>query len=55
VCGDSECRTIKVGGETFEAIPEKLLLKATLIASAQLLNPATEGSSRADEPRCCEA
>lgn len=55
VCGDSECRTVKVDGETFEAIPEKLLLKATLIASAQLLDSSIEEPLRAGESRCCEA
>ena len=38
----------------FEAIPEKLFLKAALIASAQLLNPTTEGSLREGEHQCCE-
>lgn len=38
VCGDSECRTVEVGGMRFEAIPEKLFLKAALIASSQLLD-----------------
>jgi len=54
VCGDSECRTVEVAGTTFEAIPEKLFLKAALIASAQLVNPTTEGPSREGEHRCCE-
>lgn len=39
VCGESECRTVEVGGTTFEAIPEELFLKAALVASAQLLAP----------------
>ena len=38
VCGGSECRTVEVGGATFEAIPERLILKAALIASAELLD-----------------
>ena len=38
VCGTSECRTVKVDGTTFETIPEKLFLKAALIASSQLLS-----------------
>ena len=38
VCGEAECRTVKVGATTFEAVPEKLFLKAALIASAQLLD-----------------
>ena len=40
VCGESECRTVEVGGATFEAIPEELFLKAALVASAQLLDPS---------------
>ena len=42
VCGESECRTVEISGATFETIPEALILKAALIASAQLLDaPAT--------------
>jgi hypothetical protein len=55
VCGDSECRTVEVAGATFEAIPEKLFLKAALIASAQLLDPTTEGPLPGGEHQCCEA
>lgn len=46
VCGDSECRTIEVGGARFEAIPEKLFLKAVLIASSQLLDIKPEEPPR---------
>ena len=42
VCGDSVCRTVEVGTVTFEAIPEKLFLKAALIASAHFLDPTTK-------------
>jgi hypothetical protein len=38
VCGTSECRTVHVDGATFETIPEKLLVKAALVASSQLLS-----------------
>lgn len=38
VCGESECRTMEVGGASFETIPEKLFLKAALIASSQLVD-----------------
>jgi Domain of unknown function (DUF2703) len=41
VCGESECRTVEVGGTTFEAIPERLFLKAALVASSQLLDLPT--------------
>jgi hypothetical protein len=54
VCGDVECRTVEAGGVTFEAIPEKLFLKAALIASAHVLDPTTEGPLR-EGARCCEA
>lgn len=37
VCGTSECRTIEIEGATFETIPEKLFLKAALIAASGLL------------------
>ena len=38
VCGEAECRTVEVGGTTYEAIPENLILKAALIASSELLD-----------------
>jgi len=46
VCGESECRTVEVGGTTFEAIPEKLFLKAALVASSQLLDLTPESPPR---------
>ena len=59
VCGDSECRTIEVGGTVFEAIPEELILKAALVAAAQMLAPTNEVISSQREhdsgnPPCCE-
>lgn len=42
VCGTSECRTVEVEGMTFEAIPEKLFLKAALAAASQLLDVGSE-------------
>jgi len=39
VCGESECRTVKVGESEFESIPEALLLRAALVAASQLLDP----------------
>lgn len=46
VCGDSECRTVELGGTRFEAIPEKLFLKAALIASSQSLDLIPEAPLR---------
>jgi hypothetical protein len=37
-CGDSDCRTVTVDGKTYEAIPAELIVKAGLLAGAQLLN-----------------
>lgn len=37
VCGDWQCRTLTIGGNTYEAIPEKLILKAGLLAAAELV------------------
>lgn len=37
VCGDNECRTIEVDGSSFEAVPERLIVKAGLTAAASLL------------------
>jgi len=34
-CGDAQCRTIKLA-DTYEAIPEKLIIRATLLAAAEL-------------------
>ncbi len=36
-CGDAECRTITVDGRTYDAIPAELIVKAGLLASAQLV------------------
>ena len=45
-CGDSDCRTVTVDGKTYEAIPAELIVKAGLLASAQLL-PVESGAA------CC--
>lgn len=37
VCGDNECRTLEVDGSSFEAVPERLILKAGLAAAASLM------------------
>jgi Domain of unknown function (DUF2703) len=54
VCGESECRTVEIVGRTFEAIPEKLFLKAALIASAQLLDTMTDAPSESGKKQCCD-
>jgi hypothetical protein len=37
VCGDSECRTISIGTNTFETIPENLIIRAGLLAASELI------------------
>lgn len=37
-CGDNECRTVELGGQTYEVIPEDLLVRAGLIAGTRLLD-----------------
>lgn len=35
-CGDSMCRTLEVGSSSYEAVPEELIIKAGLLAAAEL-------------------
>jgi hypothetical protein len=49
VCGDSDCRTIEVGGTVFEVVPEELILKAALAAASRAVTPTAE------RPSCCMA
>jgi hypothetical protein len=58
VCGDSECRTVEIGEDVFEAIPEAMIVKAALVAAAQTLSPAGEAAASCCEPaparsECC--
>ncbi|RMG26794.1 MAG: DUF2703 domain-containing protein [Armatimonadetes bacterium] len=53
VCGDSECRTIELGHDVFEAIPSELILKAALIAASELVGPSTRDSRGECTPECC--
>jgi hypothetical protein len=36
-CGDLECRTLTVDGRTYETIPPELIVKAGLLAGAQMI------------------
>jgi hypothetical protein len=49
VCGDLPCRTMEVDGQTYEAIPEDLIVKAAIIAASRMIGvePAATPSS------CC--
>lgn len=37
VCGESECRTISTEQNTFETIPENIIIRAGLLAAADLV------------------
>ncbi len=47
VCGDAECRTVKVGENIHETIPADLIVKAGLIAASNMI------AIESKEP-CCE-
>lgn len=38
VCGDSACRTVEISGTVFEAIPERVIIKAGLLAAVEMLD-----------------
>jgi len=39
-CGDNDCRTVTVGGRSYETIPSRLIVSAGLKAAAGLTRPA---------------
>ena len=54
-CGGAACRTLEVGAETFEAIPEALILKAALLAASASLGAASDAVAAPGvrKPGCC--
>ena len=46
VCGDSDCRTLEIQGTSFETIPETLIVKAGLLAAAELVDVSTRPVAR---------
>lgn len=48
VCGNLPCRTMEVDGQTYEAIPEDLIVEAALIAASCLVGPEAAAPSS-----CC--
>lgn len=38
-CGDNDCRTVEVGGQSYEVVPEDLLVRAGVIAATRMLDP----------------
>lgn len=53
VCGDAECRTIRLGNEEFEAVPSELILQAALMAAARLVGVGERDSGTASAAACC--
>lgn len=37
-CGDNDCRTLEVDGQTYEVIPEALMIRAGLVAASTMLD-----------------
>jgi hypothetical protein len=53
VCGDLPCRTMELHGQTYEAIPEDLIVRAAMIAASQLIVPgATTSASSSCSTSC---
>lgn len=42
-CGDDPCRTVEVDGVTLEAIPPEVIVRAGLLAAADVLRVAASG------------
>jgi Domain of unknown function (DUF2703) len=38
-CADNDCRTVEVGGQSYEVIPQELLVRAGVIAATRMLDP----------------
>lgn len=53
VCGDSDCRTLEVGGRTYETIPQEQFIQAGLMAASQMIAPASASNSGATA--CCDS
>lgn len=48
-CGDKDCRTLELAGQSHEVIPEALILRAGLVAAAELVR----GAANLDAESCC--
>ncbi len=58
VCGPAGCRTVRVEGQTYEAVPAELVIRAGLIAAAGLLAgtaaaPCCTGDESPGGDGCC--
>jgi hypothetical protein len=54
VCGPSDCRTLGVGGEVYEVVPAELIVRAGLLAAAQMLGTGECGCAPTEgQPEVC--
>jgi hypothetical protein len=52
VCGEHQCRTVEVNVVAFESVPEWLIVKAALLAAAQLLEQPDRCGGSASSLSC---
>ena len=52
VCGDSECRTIEIGSDAFEAVPSELIIKAALLAASEMIENKDPGDNTECDSGC---
>lgn len=54
VCGNLPCRTMQLGGETYDAVPEELIIRAAMLAASAMIGApaATSDSSACCTTRC---
>ena len=54
VCGSLPCRTMQVGDDTYEAIPEDLIVRAAMVAASALIGspPPASASSGCCTTKC---
>ena len=52
-CGDAECRTVTVDGNTYEAIPARLIVRAGLLAAEKILGKSSSCCESGSVPPCC--
>ena len=54
-CGEQDCRTLELDGQSHEVIPEELLVRAGLRAGIRLLEPepASQAAAGSGKPASC--
>jgi len=53
VCEGAHCRTLEIGGRTFEVIPADLIIRAALVAASQMVDSAKRAGGCACDTGCC--